>query len=266
VVGYIDGQFHTTLDDDKTIATQLNTQGYPITASGVKKIRLDNGWRHQQVTEEQKKEQWEETYARVGQALDEGSARSYGREMLQTSLRRQGHRATEDYVRAAIKLHDPEGSEARKPGIKRKRALKRPVIPGPNHLWSIDGHDKFRNYGIEIYAAIDAYLRRIIWAYCGNSNRTQASVARQFLDAVAYYGVCPRFIRSDKGSETPQIATAQYSFYKKYKQAQGLSEIDLAALPLRSCYFFGSSTSNVKIKGFWRQLIESRTLSWIVCP
>jgi hypothetical protein len=25
VVGYIDGQFHTTLDDDKTIATQLNT-------------------------------------------------------------------------------------------------------------------------------------------------------------------------------------------------------------------------------------------------
>jgi hypothetical protein len=82
--------------------------------------------------------------------------------MLQINLRRHGHRATEDHVRAAIKLHDGEGSEARKPGIKRKKELKRPVIPGPNYLWSIDGHNKFRNYRIEIYATIDAYSRRII--------------------------------------------------------------------------------------------------------
>jgi hypothetical protein len=65
-------------------------------------------------------------------------------------------------VRAVIKFHDTEGSEARKPRIKRKRALKHPVIPSPDHLWYINGHDKFRNYGIEIYAAIDAYSRRII--------------------------------------------------------------------------------------------------------
>ena len=185
--------------------------------------------------------------------------------MLQTNLRRHDHRATEDHVRAAIKLHDAESTEARKPEIKRKRDLKRPIIPGPNHLWAIDGHDKFRNYGIEIYAAIDTYSRRIIWIYCGNSNRTQASVARQYLEAITHYGICPRFIRSNKGSETPLITTIQYSLYKKQQQAQGLSETDLAALPLRSCYFFGSSTSNVKIKGFWRQLIESRTLPWIVC-
>jgi hypothetical protein len=75
-------------------------------------------------------------------------------------------------VRAIIKLHDAKGSEARKPGIKRKRALKRLVIPGLNHLWSIDGHNKFRNYKIEIYATINAYSRRIIWAYYSNNNRT----------------------------------------------------------------------------------------------
>jgi hypothetical protein len=178
MVGYIDSQFHTTLNDDSTIASQIESRGYPITASAVQRTRLAYGWRHRQVTEEQQQEQWEETYTRVGEAVDEGSARSYGREMLQTNLRRHGYRATEDHVRAAIKLHDAEGSEARKPGIKRKRQLKCLIIPGPDHLWSIDGHDKFRNYGIEIYAAIDAYSRRIIWAYCGNSNRTQASVAR----------------------------------------------------------------------------------------
>jgi hypothetical protein len=75
-------------------------------------------------------------------------------------------------VRAVIKLHDTGGFKARKPEIKRKRAFKRSVIPGPDHLWCINGHDKFRNYDIEIYVTIDAYSRRIIWAYYGNSNRT----------------------------------------------------------------------------------------------
>jgi hypothetical protein len=82
--------------------------------------------------------------------------------MLQINLRRYSYRATEDHVRAIIKLHDAEGTEARKPGIKRKRDLKRLIIPGPNHLWVINGHNKFRNYGIEIYATIDIYSRRII--------------------------------------------------------------------------------------------------------
>jgi hypothetical protein len=75
-------------------------------------------------------------------------------------------------VRAIIKLHDAESFKARKPSIKRKRALKRPVIPGLNYLWSINGHNKFRNYKIEIYATIDVYSRRIIWACYGNNNRT----------------------------------------------------------------------------------------------
>jgi hypothetical protein len=82
--------------------------------------------------------------------------------MLQIYLRYYGHRATEDHVRAIIKIHDVEGSKARKPSIKRKRELKRPVILGPNYLWSINGHNKFRNYKIEIYAAIDVYSCRII--------------------------------------------------------------------------------------------------------
>jgi hypothetical protein len=85
----------------------------------------------------------------------------------------------EDHVRAATKILDEQGVDSRKPGMKRKRGERKvPLVLGPNHLWSIDGHDKLRNYGIEIYAGIDAYSRRIIWSYCGNSNRTQASVAR----------------------------------------------------------------------------------------
>jgi hypothetical protein len=115
----------------------------------------------------------------------------------------------EDHVRAAIKILDKKGVDSRKLGIKRKRGERKVLfILGPDHLWSIDGHDKLRNYGIKIYAGIDAYSRRIIWSYCGNSNRTQASVARQYLEAVARRGVRPKFLRSDKGFETPLVADA----------------------------------------------------------
>jgi hypothetical protein len=46
---------------------------------------------------------------------------------------------------------------------------------GPDFLWCRDGHDKFRNYGIEIYAGVDAYSRRTQRMYVGNSDRKQIS-------------------------------------------------------------------------------------------
>jgi hypothetical protein len=65
-------------------------------------------------------------------------------------------------VRAVINILNVKGSEARRPGIKRKKEIKRLIIPELNYLWAIDGHNKFRNYGIKIYAVIDTYSRRII--------------------------------------------------------------------------------------------------------
>jgi hypothetical protein len=65
-------------------------------------------------------------------------------------------------VRAVINILNAESSEARKPGIKRKKEIKRLIIPGLNYLCAIDGYNKFYNYGIKIYATIDAYSRRII--------------------------------------------------------------------------------------------------------
>jgi hypothetical protein len=58
-----DARFHTTFDNDQTIAEQLNTLGYPITGATVKNTRLANGWRHRQVTSAQGAEAWEETFA-----------------------------------------------------------------------------------------------------------------------------------------------------------------------------------------------------------
>jgi hypothetical protein len=34
-------------------------------------------------------------------------------------------------------------------------------VPGPNYVWSVDGHMKLELFGIEIYAGVDAYSRYI---------------------------------------------------------------------------------------------------------
>lgn len=39
--------------------------------------------------------------------------------------------------------------------------------PGPNYMWCMDAHLKLQFWGIEIYAAIDAYSRYVIWVYLG---------------------------------------------------------------------------------------------------
>lgn len=32
-------------------------------------------------------------------------------------------------------------------------------VPGVNYVWSVDGHHKLSDYGIEIYAGIDTYFQ-----------------------------------------------------------------------------------------------------------
>jgi hypothetical protein len=47
------------------------------------------------------------------------------------------------------------------------------IVLGPDYIWSLDGHNKLLDWGIEIYAAIDAYSQFIIWIYIGISNRIE---------------------------------------------------------------------------------------------
>src|SRR5947199_1830936 len=131
-----------------------------------------------------------------------GEGLSFGRRWAITYLRhRFGHRARQLDVANALKLLNPEGVASRTPGLRKKR-LENYITAGPDYLWCLDGHDKLAQYGIEIYAAVDAYSRKIIWFYCGSSNRTQLSVLNQYLRAVKTRGICPSFIRTDKGTET----------------------------------------------------------------
>jgi len=129
------------------------------------------------------------------------------------------------------------------------------IIPGPDWIWSIDGHDKFSPFGIDIYACIDAYSRKIIWIYVGISNRTSHSVIHQFMVACAQMGICPHFFRADRGSELPLVAEAQFAFARSS---------DPSVVRVEDCFIQGKSTQNVRIESWWQELECSQLFRWRV--
>jgi hypothetical protein len=79
---------------------------------------------------------------------------------------------------ACIVTLNPEGVERRRRDVQRRRGEY--IVPGPNFIWSVDGHNKLKEYGIEIYAGIDAYSRYVTWIYVGVSSGTSISVVQQY--------------------------------------------------------------------------------------
>jgi hypothetical protein len=61
------------------------------------------------------------------------------------------------------------------------RVRKHYTVLGPKFLWSNDSYLKFVNYGIEIYAGIDAYFCYITWIYCGILVKWQSQLSNNIL-------------------------------------------------------------------------------------
>jgi hypothetical protein len=106
----------------------------------------------------------------------------------------------------------------------------------------MDGYCKFEEFGIQIYAAIDAYSRNIIWIYVGVSGRTMVSVYQQFAVALKTRKHAPRLIRTDKGKETIMAADAQYLHAR-------LTRGNVCTF--RDCFIYGTSVANQRIEAWW---------------
>ncbi|RKK07477.1 hypothetical protein BFJ65_g17683 [Fusarium oxysporum f. sp. cepae] len=133
-----------------------------------------------------------------------------------------------------------------------------------NQRWCIDGHDKLKAYGFEIYAAIDAYSRNIIWFYVGHSATTALSVLKQYLAACDTYGFRPWFLPADRGSETPLVAAAHWNFALA---AGGCVEwngqVFQQGKRLKDSYKAAPSTKNVKIEGWWERMLHVCSRQWV---
>ena len=142
-----------------------------------------------------------------------------------------------DTLFGIVKLLDPIGVEKRLYVL--NRLLKGEyIVPGPDYIWSLDGHDKLKHWGFEIYAAIDAYSRYIIWIYVGISNKTTTSIATQYLTSVKAFGKHPQILQSDHGVEAPIGAEVHYA----------LSWITQPNALLQDVYYFGTSIGNIRIE------------------
>ena len=252
---------HTTLNDTQLAARCLTDYQLHTTARQVKSIRSIFGWQRR-LKGAASDSQSASTHQQVAYLL-EGPGRTFGREWLTTYLRvHHGYKARRLDVSIAQRALDPEGVTQRQPGFRGPR-IENYVTSGPNFLWCLDGHDKLAQYGIQIYAAIDAYSRKIIWFYCGNSNRTAISVVRQYFNAVKAIGLCPRFIRTDKGTETFLLCDIHFSLFIEAELREELSDEHYQSLRISDCYIYGPSTRNIRIEGLWRHQRFTTTMAWI---
>ena len=75
-----------------------------------------------------------------------------------------------------------------------------------------------------------------------------------FILAVEILRIYPQFLRADMGSETAMIMNAHWQLH----QAQN------PAIPHTEVILYGSSTQNVRIESWWKQLIIGQLNKYLV--
>ncbi|KAL9567423.1 hypothetical protein ACKAV7_008373 [Fusarium commune] len=257
--------FRVGLTEKQTLSV-LQRQGWPITKRGLKRIRLhpDRRWVRRINSDEERLALLEKTEQVIVEMAQRSNAiAGYGRRFLQPYLRQQQQLwVPRDPLFEMYKIMFPNEVEMRKRMMRRKKGQF--LVPGPNYQWCIDGHDKLKAYGFEIYAAIDAYSRNIIWFYVGHSATTALSVLKQYLAACDTYGFRPWFLQADRGSETPLVAAAHWNFALA---AGGCVEwngqVFQQGKRLKDSYKAAPSTKNVKIEGWWERMLHVCSRQWV---
>ncbi|EFP90339.2 uncharacterized protein PGTG_16365 [Puccinia graminis f. sp. tritici CRL 75-36-700-3] len=121
-------------------------------------------------------------------------------------------------------------------------------IPSPNHVWSIDGHDKLKRFGITVYGFIDAWSREILGLYVHVTNNDPRHIGVYFLNLVSKLGGVPLKVTADYGTETGDV-----SFYQ-IKLSHRFAGITLEEASKQMHHT--KSTHNQKIEALWSQMMR----------
>jgi hypothetical protein len=272
-IAFIEQAVSTSYQSDEEIAATLfRTQRFPgASARLIRRVREAHGWRRRDRDIDQRQARFDQTKQVIFETIRSGVGRAWGRAHF-TAYLQQEHpylHARDDHVQRALREINEQFRLNRKPTFQLKRR-NQAIYEGPDHVWSVDGHEKFSQFGIEIYAAIDCYSRRILWTYVGISSRKQVSVAKQYISTVRHYNIVPARIRSDRGSETPFMADMQFCFYLQWLKDTGqlpdnrvLTDPDIDRL-FRQSFVFGTSIRNIRIESFWSRILKHQLGPWLV--
>lgn len=142
------------------------------------------------------------------ECCEENVANRLGRNMLYVHVRQRMIDVPRKILTEIYPVFYSDGLEKRRSKAYRRRGGW--TCHGPNFMWSIDGYMKLKEFGIEVYAGIDAYSRHIMWFFCGISATTARTVLAQYVQMVREYEYLPLIMRADRGKETSLIAGAHY--------------------------------------------------------
>jgi arginine repressor len=143
-------------ESDKRVSEMLQREGYTIGQRAVASMRREMGI-YKRIPLDQQEDALREIVEILKQEIRDGRIGRYGRRHLAAHMRRHYNTPGRDRIYQALKIADPEGCHERRRSHKARRG--KTLIPGPDHIWSLDGHCKLEHYGIQIYGAIDAYSR-----------------------------------------------------------------------------------------------------------
>ncbi|KAG6171952.1 hypothetical protein E4U51_008021 [Claviceps purpurea] len=241
----------------------------PCTLYAIRKIRYQYGMKRRFRTEEERTFALQTAIEFLDSDIDKSmTILSLGRKYLYNYVRQKcqvlvSQNRLYDYYRSRY----PGEVASRTPGHFKYR--KDFYVPGPNFLWCLDGYEKLKAYGFQVYACIDAYSRFVIWIYVGRSATTALSTLKQYLRTTKALGMRPYFTRSDRGVETPlwvaaqaTLAAANVNTYT-YEDTNGNQQTCTQGSRIDSCHLYGESTRNIRIESWWRQLRKGCTDFWI---
>ncbi|KAH9455370.1 hypothetical protein Pst134EA_022839 [Puccinia striiformis f. sp. tritici] len=131
-----------------------------------------------------------------------------------------------------------------------RHACKRRVfrVDGPNHIWSADGHDKLKPYGITVYGFIDAWSRKILGMYAHVTNNDPRHVGVYFLQLAAASGGIPLKVTTDHGTETMDKAAYQIQLTQNYG--------GITFQEANTHMHFTKSIHNQKIESLWSRMMK----------
>jgi hypothetical protein len=186
--------------------------------------------------------------------LDSGMPTQYGWEYMGRNLSIRGIPVARDRMSAIKQGLDPEAVAARKPAFKAGRdRVGKYLVPGPDYVWSVNGHLKFRDYRIGIYRCIDGYSRYITSTHVGLSVTCAVSIMKLYLDALSGNdNIRQTIIRADCGTDTMLMSNAQWQ----------IEQADNAEALCSSAFRYGTSKSNSRIEGWWNELTKGQTREW----
>ncbi|EFP77309.2 uncharacterized protein PGTG_03265 [Puccinia graminis f. sp. tritici CRL 75-36-700-3] len=188
----------------------------------------------------------EEVVELVRHARDALLANTAGyRRMRQILVTNYGLRLPRQVVYDILREVDPEGMQLRLKKTCQRRVFR---TTGPNHIWSADGHDKLKRFGITVYGFIDAWSRKILGIFVHVTNNDPRHIGAYFLHLVRSIGGIPWKLTTDRGTETGKMGSFQIRLSHEFIENITVEEA-------RKHMHHTKSVHNQKIESLWSRMM-----------